>query len=94
MTMQIVIVIAEILIGFAIVGGLFTFWALLVSLILQMMFITTTGLYLNTFWMIFAAIALLINSGRCLGLDYYASPLLKKGWKALPFVRRWYIYHD
>ncbi|MBE6903908.1 MAG: NAD(P)/FAD-dependent oxidoreductase [Ruminococcaceae bacterium] len=94
MTMQIVIVIAEILIGFAIMGGLFTFWALLVSLILQMMFITTTGLYLNTFWMIFAAIALLINSGRCLGLDYYASPLLKKGWKALPFVRRWYIYHD
>ncbi len=94
LTFQIVIVTAEILIGLSIMGGLFTFWALLISLILQMMFITTTGLYLNTFWMIFAAIALLINSGHCLGLDYYASPLLKKGWKSLPFVRKRYIYHD
>jgi NADH dehydrogenase len=58
------------------------------------MFIMTTGLYLSTFWMIFAAIAVLIGGGSTFGLDYYAIPALKKGWSKLKFVRKWYIYHD
>lgn len=94
MAMQIFIVIAEILIGLALIGGLFTTPAAALSLILQFMFVCTTGLYLGTFWMIFAGIAVLIGAGRTLGLDYYAMPALKKGWKKLPFVRKWYIYND
>jgi len=58
------------------------------------MFVCTTGLYLNTFWMIFASIALLIGAGRTFGLDYYVMPYLKKKWKQIPFVRRLYIYND
>lgn len=92
--MQVFIVVAEILIGLALIGGLFTTPATAFSLVLQVMFVCTTGLYLNTFWMIFAAIALLIGSGGILGLDYYAMPALKKAWKKLPFVRRLYIYND
>lgn len=92
--MQIFIVIAEILIGLALIGGLFTFPAAGFSLILQFMFVTTTGLYLGTFWMIFAGIAVLIGAGRTLGLDYYAMPALKKGWKKIPVVRKSYLYHD
>jgi len=92
--MQTFIVIAEILIGLALIGGLFTFPAAGFSLILQFMFVTTTGLYLGTFWMIFAGIAVLIGAGRTFGLDYYAMPALKKGWKKIPVVRKSYLYHD
>ncbi len=92
--MQGSIVVAEILIGLALIGGLFTFPASALSLILQFMFVCTTGLYLNTFWMIFASIALLIGAGRTFGLDYYVMPYLKKKWKQIPFVRRLYIYND
>ncbi len=92
--MQVFIVIAEILIGLALMGGLLTFPAAGFSLILQFMFVTTTGLYLGSFWMIFAGIAVLIGAGRTFGLDYYAMPALKKGWKNIPIVRKSYLYHD
>lgn len=94
MFMQISIVIAEILIGLALLGGLFTTPASGLSLILQFMFVCTTGLYLSTFWMIFAAIAVLIGGGRVFGFDYYAMPALKRGWKKIGFVRKLYIYND
>ncbi len=94
MFMQIFIVLAEILIGLALMGGLLTTPAAAFSLVLQFMFVCTTGLYLGTFWMVFGAIAILIGAGRTLGLDYYAMPGLKKGWKRLPFVRKWYLYND
>lgn len=94
MFMQIFIVVAEILIGLALIGGLFTTPASAASLILQAMFVTTTGLYLSTFWMVFAAIALLIGAGRTLGLDYWVMPALKRKWKNIRWVRKWYLYHD
>lgn len=92
--MQISIVAAEILIGLAIMGGLFTPLAAAVSIALLCMFITSTGLYLSTFWMLVAGIAMLWGAGSIFGLDYYTTPLLKKGWKRLDWVRRFYIYHD
>ena len=92
--MQVFIVLAEILIGLALIGGLFTTLASVVSIVLQFMFVCTTGLYMNTIWMVFASIAVLIGGGRTLGLDYYAMPRLKRAWKKLPFVRRLYIYND
>ena len=64
------------------------------SIVLQMMFITTTGLYLHTVWMLFAGIAVLIAGGQTLGLDYYVMPVLKKKWQKVPFARKWYLYHD
>jgi NADH dehydrogenase len=94
MIMQIGIVLAEILIGLALIGGLFTTPASAVSLILQVMFVTTTGLYLSTFWMIFAGIAVLIGAGKTFGLDYYAMPFLKSKWKKVRFARKWYLYND
>ncbi|ROR25681.1 NADH dehydrogenase [Mobilisporobacter senegalensis] len=94
LAMQIFIVVAEILVGLALIGGLFNTPASAFSLVLQFMFVCTTGLYLNTFWMIFASIAVLIGGGRTLGLDYYAMPKLKNLWKKLPIVRKLYIYND
>jgi len=92
--MQIFIVLAEVIIGLALMGGLFTSPAAALSLVLQFMFVCTTGLYLGTFWMAFAGVAVLIGAGRTLGLDYYAMPKLKKIWKKLPFVRKLYVYND
>ena len=92
--MQIFIVIAELLIGLALIGGLFTFPASAASLVLQFMFITTTGLYLNTVWMIFASIACLFGAGRTIGLDYYAMPYLKRQWKKVRWAKKWYLYND
>ena len=92
--MQISIVILEILVGAALIGGLFTSPAALLSLILQFMFVCTTGLYLSTFWMVFAGIAVLVAGGRTLGLDYYVMPVLKKAWKKIGWVRKSYLYHD
>ena len=88
------VVVFSALIGLSLIGGLFTFLSSGASLVLQFMFVCTTGLYLNTFWMIFAAVAVLIGGGRTLGLDYYAMPFLKKHWKNVPFVRKWYLYND
>lgn len=92
--MQSFIVIAEILIGLALIGGLFTTIAAGGSLILQFMFVTTTGLYLSTFWMIFAGVAVLIGAGRTFGLDYYFMPHIKRLWQKIPFIRKLYIYND
>lgn len=92
--MQVAIVLIEILIGLALIGGLFTFLSSGVSLVLQFMFVTTTGLYLSTFWMIFAAIAVLIGGGRIFGFDYYVMPPLKRWWKKTKCARKLYIYHD
>jgi NADH dehydrogenase len=95
LVMQIFIVAAEILIGLSLIGGLFTTPSSAFSLVLLFMFACTTGLYLGTtFWMIFAAVALLIGAGRIFGLDYYVYPFLKKRWKSLPLVRKSYLYND
>ncbi len=92
--MQVFIVVAEILIGLALIGGLFTFLAAGLSVVLQFMFVSTTGLYLSTFWMIFAGIAVLVGGGSVFGLDYYVMPYLKKLWKKTNFARKLYIYND
>lgn len=94
LAMQIFIVFAEILIGLSLIGGLFTTPSSAFSIILLLMFTATTGLYLTSFWMIFGAIALIFGAGSIFGLDYYTTPLLKRGWRNLGWVRRLYIYHD
>ncbi len=94
LAMQIFIVVAEILIGLSMMGGLLTTLSSLVSLVLLFMFSATTGLFLSSFWMIFGAIALMFGAGKVFGLDYYVLPLLKKGWRNIGWVRRSYLYHD
>jgi NADH dehydrogenase len=45
-------------------------------------------------WYMAAGVALIGGSGSAFGLDYYVLPWLKKQWKKLPFVRRWYLYTE
>jgi NADH dehydrogenase len=94
MFMQVMIIALEIIIGLSLIAGLFTFLSASMSLVLQLMFVTTTGLYMSTWWMFFAGIAMLFGSGSVLGLDYYVLPWLKKRWKNVGFIRKWYLYND
>lgn len=94
MFFQYFVVISEILLGALLVLGLFTFVSSVFSLGLQVMFLMSTGMYMSTWWMFFAAVALLIGAGQTFGLDYYVQPALKKHWKNVRFVRKLYIYND
>ena len=93
-TFQAVIVISELLIGLLLIGGLFTTPASVYSLVLQALFVTSTGLYLAQWWMIFAAIAMLFGASRVFSFDYYVMPVLKRRWGNIKFVRKWYLYND
>ena len=94
MFFQSVIVYSEILVGVLLIVGLFTTISGLYSIVLQGMFVTTTGLYRGTWWMIIAAVAVIFGGGSVFGLDYYAIPLLKEHFKNIKIVRKLYIYHD
>ena len=94
MFFQGLIVVSELLIGLALAAGLLTTLSSGYSLILQIMFVMTTGLYLGTWWMVFAAIAVIIGGGQILGLDYYVMPWLKKHWKNVRLAKKSYLYHD
>lgn len=94
MVFQVVIVVAEILIGLALMAGLFTFLSSGASLLLQGLFLTSTGLYMSSWWMIFASIAVLIGGGQIFGLDYWVTPVFKRWWKNRRFIKKWYLYND
>jgi len=82
MFFQVFIVILELLVGLAIFSGLFTFAASVVSLALLAMFMTTTGIYDTTWWMLFAAIATAAGAGRAFGLDHWVLPYFGRVWDA------------
>lgn len=95
MVFQIVIVCVEILVGLALIGGLFTTFAGGVSIILMTMFLTSTGIYMGSqWWMFFGGIAMLFGAGKVFSLDYYVMPWLKRKWKNVKWVKKWYLYHD
>ncbi len=80
MFFQVLIVVLEILVGLAIFSGTFTFLSSVVSLGLIAMFITSTGMYDSTWWMLFAGIAMAAGAGRAFGLDHWVLPYLGKVW--------------
>ena len=94
MFFQISIVSLEILVGLALMAGLLTPFAAVGSIVLLTLFLTSTGLYISTWWMFFASIAMLLGAGRVFGLDYWFMPALKKWWKNRKLVRKWYLYND
>lgn len=85
-------VIMEILLGLALMAGLFTFLSAAVTTAMTVG-ITLTGMSdINILWYFFGGIAVLAGSGSTLGLDYYVLPVLKKWWKKTPFAKKSYLY--
>jgi len=90
---QAMVVIVEIIIGLAMIGGLFTWWAAAVSIVMCAVF-AISGLFAwNQLWFLMAGILLLGGSGRAFGLDCWVVPLFKKGWNGTKIARKnhWYL---
>jgi NADH dehydrogenase len=91
---QLMIVLVEIAIGLAMIGGLFTWWAAALSVILCVVF-TLSGMFAwNQVWFLFAGFLLLGGGGRAFGLDCWVVPFFKKWWNGTRFARRRYWYLD
>ena len=91
---QAFVVIAEILIGLALLGGLFTFIASAGSIGLSLMFIVSGMATKEIFWFIFTAIVMMGGAGKSAGLDYWVMPRIKKWWNARRFAWKTYFYID
>ena len=81
MFFQILVVVLEILVGLMLLGGALTFIGSIISLGLIIMFMSSTGLYEKSWWMLFASIATMGGAGRAFGLDYYLLPYLNNVWE-------------
>lgn len=91
---QLMVVLVEIGIGLALVGGLFTWWAAAISIVMCLVF-TLSGMFAwNQVWFIFAGFLMLGGAGRAFGLDCWVVPFFKKWWNGLKFSRRTYLYLD
>jgi NADH:ubiquinone reductase (H+-translocating) len=88
------VVLAETAIGLALIGGLFTFPAAAVSLVLCVMFAISAMAGWEILWYFFAAIAIMGGAGRTLSLDYWFMPWLKHWWSRTTIARRTHLYVD
>ncbi len=94
MFFQWAVVLAEIIIGLCLITGTLTFLASAASVGLQAGFVLTTGLYLGTWWMLFAGFAMMGGAGRAFGVDHYLLPYLNNYWERIWKARRWTPWFD
>lgn len=90
---QAMIVLAEIGIGLALMGGLFTWWAAVASIVMCIVF-TLSGMFAwDQLWFVFAAVLMMGGAGRAFGLDCWVVPFFKKWWNGTKFARKrhWYL---
>lgn len=91
---QTLMVVGEILIGLALIAGLFTFLAGLVSLVMSGMIYVSGNAAPEMLWYIVGGVAVMVGSGSTFGLDYWVLPWLSERWKKWTPVRRWYLFTD
>lgn len=87
-------ILAEVVIGLMLIAGLFTALASVVSIAMGVMIWTSGMAPLEMIWYMVAAIALIGGAGSVFGLDYYVLPFLKRYWKKIGFVKKYYLYTD
>lgn len=87
-------VFAELIFGAFLVIGLFTALSSVATVLMGLMIWASGMAPTEMLWYIMGGIALIGGSGSTFGLDYYVLPRLKKVWKKVPFVKRWYLYAD
>ncbi|WP_019420414.1 FAD-dependent oxidoreductase [Paenibacillus sp. OSY-SE] len=87
-------VAAEVIFGIMLILGLFTAIASIATCAMGVMIYTSGMAPYEMFWYFFGGIALIGGSGSTFGADYYLYPRLKRIWKKIPFVKRWYLYTD
>jgi len=87
-------VLAELLFGILLIVGLFTAISSIATVAMGAMIWASGMASLEMIWYMTGGIALIGGSGSTLGLDYYVLPKLKKVWRKIPLVKRWYLYAD
>lgn len=91
---QIMITLSEVGIGLALIAGLFTAPAAVVSLGLSIMFLIGALAGKEILWFMAVSIAMIGGAGRAFGLDYWVMPWIKKTWNKFPLAKKLYIFMD
>lgn len=87
-------VCAEIILGLLLIAGLFTAIASIGSIVMSIMIWTSGMAAYDILWYALVGCALIGGSGSTFGLDYYVLPFLKKYWKRIPIIKKYYLYTD
>jgi NADH dehydrogenase len=90
--LQSAVVLGQIAIGLALIGGLLTFPAAVVSLGFCLMFIASGWGNPELLWYIMASIVMLGGAGRGLGLDHWVMPWIKQQWNKTGIAKKTYLY--
>lgn len=86
------IVVFEILVGLALIGGAFTWLSAAASFLFCIMLIVGALADSSIFWYMFAALALMGGAGRVFGLDYWIIPFVKRWWNGTWLARKTFLY--
>ncbi len=86
------VVVLQVLIGLAFIGGSLTFPAAVVSIGFGLMFIASGWGNPELLWYMAASVVMLGGAGRGFGLDHYAIPRLKRWWNARTLAKRTFWY--
>src|SRR6056297_51773 len=90
--MQSAVVLGQVAIGLALIGGLFTFPAALVSIGFSIMFIASGWGNPELLWYIMVSIVMLGGAGRGFGLDHWVMPWLKHQWNSTKLAQKTHLY--
>lgn len=90
--LQSAVVLGQVAIGLALIAGLFTFPAAVVSLGFSIMFIASGWGNPELLWYIMASIVMLGGAGRGFGLDHYVMPWLKHQWNSTRLAQKTHLY--
>lgn len=82
----------EMILGIFLSIGLFTTLSSLVGIVLVI--IGSTQAFGSSIMAVGGFIALMASSGSSLGLDYYFLDSIKKAWKSIGFINKYYLYVD
>ena len=86
------VVVFEILVGLALIGGAFTWLSAAASFVFCIMLIVGAMADSSIFWYMFAALALMGGAGRIFGLDYWIIPFVKRWWNGTYLARKTFLY--
>lgn len=89
---QTAMVFAEIIFGIFLIIGMFTAFSSLATFVMGLMIWASGTAPLEMIWYLVGAVALIGGSGSTFGVDYYLLPWLKKKWKNIKWVKKWYLY--
>lgn len=87
-------VCAEIIVGLCLIAGLFTALISMLSIVMGLMIWSSGMAPTEMLWYMAGGVATIGGSGSTFGLDYFVLPFLKKRWKKLKFVKKWYLFTE